>query len=330
MGWRKSWQAELHKPAQCSNIGTPRNVAVNFKAMTHRARCPSLLMSRTTEPRPASTTVIARDRALGMEVLMLRRSISASFMPGSYVFPGGAVDPADRSALAQALCEESPSQATSRLDLNEPAAAGALGHAVAALRECFEECGIWLGDDFSRDAEALVEARGQLLRGADIGSICSDFDLQLLTRSLAPWTRWVTPIDMPKRFDTIFFVAAFPLGQRAEVDNRETVNLVWINPAEALGLHTAGELPLEFATLRTLESLLPFDSASGLMDAARRRRRLEAIHPRAARTRSGCRLVLLPSDVGYLDAMRLDPEGTGTAELPDFDTPMQSPSGRLR
>jgi len=50
-------------------------------------------MSRTTVPRLASTTVIARDQAGALQVLMLRRSLAASFMPGSYVFPGGLILP---------------------------------------------------------------------------------------------------------------------------------------------------------------------------------------------------------------------------------------------
>ena len=47
------------------------------------------------EPRPAATTLIVRDGAPGLEVLMVKRSPTASFMPGAYVFPGGAVDAAD-------------------------------------------------------------------------------------------------------------------------------------------------------------------------------------------------------------------------------------------
>ena len=51
-------------------------------------------------PRAASTTLVLRDGAAGLEVLMVRRSPQATFMPGSYVFPGGAVDAADESAAS--------------------------------------------------------------------------------------------------------------------------------------------------------------------------------------------------------------------------------------
>ena len=68
-----------------------------------------------------------------------------------------------------------------------------------------------------------------------------------------------------------------------------------------------------FATRHTLESLLPFDTAAGLMQAACSPRHIHAIHPRVAISLGGERLVLLPHDAAYADVMRLDPEGTGTA-----------------
>ena len=68
-------------------------------------------------PRPAASVIALRrggkhaDR--GLEVLLLRRSDQASFMPGVWVFPGGAVDPADgegeagfRACALRELAEE--------------------------------------------------------------------------------------------------------------------------------------------------------------------------------------------------------------------------------
>ena len=53
------------------------------------------------QPRPASTLALLRDTEQGLEVLMLQRTLKAVFMPGFYVFPGGAVDDGDRD-LARA------------------------------------------------------------------------------------------------------------------------------------------------------------------------------------------------------------------------------------
>lgn len=44
---------------------------------------------------PAATVVILRDSADGLEVLLLRRSKAVSFAGGSWVFPGGRIDPED-------------------------------------------------------------------------------------------------------------------------------------------------------------------------------------------------------------------------------------------
>ncbi len=68
-------------------------------------------------PRPAASVVLLRrggkhaNRAL--EVLLLKRTESAKFMPGVWVFPGGAVDPGDgeseagfRSCAVRELAEE--------------------------------------------------------------------------------------------------------------------------------------------------------------------------------------------------------------------------------
>jgi 8-oxo-dGTP pyrophosphatase MutT (NUDIX family) len=74
-------------------------------------------------PRPAASVVVLRrggrhaDR--GLEVLLLRRSDEARFMPGVWVFPGGAVDPQDGE--------------------------GEAGFQACALRELAEEAGIELG-----------------------------------------------------------------------------------------------------------------------------------------------------------------------------------------
>ena len=60
---------------------------------------PSQLLHAQREPvppRPAATVLLLRDTPQdGVEVLMTRRSPTASFAPGAYVFPGGAIDAAD-------------------------------------------------------------------------------------------------------------------------------------------------------------------------------------------------------------------------------------------
>ncbi|MCL4699145.1 MAG: NUDIX hydrolase, partial [Burkholderiaceae bacterium] len=102
--------------------------------------------ARAIVPRPAATTLVVRDApgGAGLEVLMVRRSPQATFMPGAYVFPGGAVDAADGSDAAVALCDEPAEAMAARIGTVTQVGAQAPAFVVAALRECFEECGLWL------------------------------------------------------------------------------------------------------------------------------------------------------------------------------------------
>ena len=62
-------------------------------------------MSKPAEPRDAATVVVLRDAAQGMQVYLVKRSRAVDFMAGAHVFPGGRLDPADRSLAACAVRE---------------------------------------------------------------------------------------------------------------------------------------------------------------------------------------------------------------------------------
>jgi 8-oxo-dGTP pyrophosphatase MutT (NUDIX family) len=246
-------------------------------------------------PRPAATTLVLRDGEPGLEVLMVRRSLQASFMPGAYVFPGGAVDAAD--GLPGAAGDETVAALAQRIGAVTEVGDRAAAYAVAALRECFEECGLWLGIASVADAPAL---RARLHAGETLPALAAAAGLPLATRVLQPWSHWVTPLGLPKRFDTLFFVAPAPAGQQPEIDAGETTALVWVHPAAALAAHARGELPMEFATVRTVESLQPFASIGALLAHAAALTSLPPLHPRlrldAERRVLG---VLLPGQPGY-------------------------------
>ncbi len=229
--------------------------------------------ARAVAVRAAATTLVLRDSARGPEVLMVKRSPHASFMPGAYVFPGGAVDAADGEAPG----DETADELAARIGAVTGVGARARAHAVAGLRECREECHL------------------------DLGS----------TRALQPWAHWVTPLGLPKRFDTLFFVARAPQGQEPRPDEGETVTLEWVAPAEALAAQAEGNFQMEFATRSVVKTLLPFAdrNVQTLLDHAAALTRLPPLHPRlrldAARQVLG---VVLPGEPGYAEL-----EG-GTAE----------------
>ena len=201
-------------------------------------------------PLPAASAIVLRDGPL--ELLMLRRHHSASFMPNAWVFPGGIAEQLDHElAHGDTLTAMK----------------------IAAVRETFEETGVWLGAPLE-DAE---HKRTRLLAG--------DLDMrQLLEEAPADleqlvWTsRWITPVGVPKRFDTYFFLARVPRDVVATAEQHEAVDVVWIHPAEALEKHAAREMQMVFPTLRNLEALAGFDTAGALMDS-RRGATIEPIEP---------------------------------------------------
>lgn len=248
--------------------------------------------------RPAATTLILRDGPPGLEVLMVRRSMQASFMPGAYVFPGGAVDAADGSPAALALCDESPAALQQRLG-GATGVDGAAAYAVGGLRECFEECGLWLGID------ALPEAarwRARLHAGDSLDTLATAAGQRLFTSMLRPWAHWVTPVGLPKRFDTLFFVARAPAGQQPSVDEGETTTLAWVHPPAALQAQTRGEFQMEFATVSVLRTLLPHAGGpvQALLDHAAAGAPVPTVLPRLQLDAQGLILgVLLPGQPGY-------------------------------
>ena len=264
-------------------------------------------MNQPVTPRPAATTLVLREGASGLEVLMVRRSMQASFMPGAYVFPGGAVDEADGSDEHLDLCDE-PAPALARrlgdvMHVGDQAAAFAVG----ALRECFEECGLWLGAAPGAAPDGGWEAlRARLNAGESMAALARLAGLRLAASALHPWSHWVTPLGLPKRFDTLFFVVEAPADQQPAVDAGETTALCWVHPPQALAEQAQGRFQMEFATRSTVESLLPFaqSGVAALLAHAAAQTHLPPLHPRLKRDAQG-RIsgVLLPGQPGYDEAM---------------------------
>lgn len=259
--------------------------------------------------RRATTTLIVRDGPARLEVLMVRRSLQASFMPGSYVFPGGAVDTGDVLPAAPGLCDEDAATLEQRLGRALQLADGAAAHALAGLRECFEECGLWLGAAAAevRPAADWAALRRQLHGGATLAALAAGAGLVLRTSSLRPWARWVTPLGAPRRFDTVFVVAPAPADQAPEVDAGETTALAWVEPAQVL--QPGSGVPLEFATRAVLQTLLPFSGTgdatgtAALLRHAETLRDLAPVHPRLDFGPDGSvRRILMPGDAGYDEA----------------------------
>ena len=259
--------------------------------------------------RDAATVMLVRDGSSGLEVFMVRRHVDLAFAGGAYVFPGGAVDPADRHADLEPVCEGRTDADASRLLGIEQ---GGLAFWVAAIRECFEEAGVLLAhaDDGSivRLDEPDVAARFTGHRHAvDRGDrrlveVCAEEGLRLAVGEMQYFSHWITPLGMPRRFDTRFFVAAAPEGQEPLHDDGETVANCWIRPAEALDAHERGEFDLIFPTIRSLEAISRFPRAGDLLAAAAAVTDVPTLQPRVVEEEGGTRIVL-PGDPGHDEAV---------------------------
>lgn len=203
--------------------------------------------------RPAATVLLLRDSPQGVEVLMTRRSMTASFAPGAYVFPGGGIDAAD--AQLHARSSRRPTQSDVHLT-----------QAIAAIRESFEELGILLAQ--RADGSLLDTAQiAALDRKAPFAELCVAQGLTLSGADVFVLAHWVTDRDLPRRFDVPFLAARMPEGQEPVADESEQFEPVWVRPADALARHAAGQFFIIFPTIRTLERLQAYATVDAVLAA---------------------------------------------------------------
>lgn len=255
--------------------------------------------------RDAATVILLREAEGAPEVLLLRRHARSGFAARAWVFPGGVADPADRRPPA-AVGGGVDVERLSALLGRPPDVA--LGLAVAAVRETFEEAGILLAagpggappDLSDPELVRMRRALGERAPGrADFNAWLAEARLVLDLGALVPFSRWRTPAAEPRRYDTIFFLARAPEGQVAEHDTVETTGLRWTSAADALAAAERGELALIYPTLRTLEALAVFDDLDTLLAAAPTTR-LRPLQPHAVTDADGRVVAILhPDDPAY-------------------------------
>jgi len=217
-------------------------------------------------PRPAATIVLLRDGAAGMELLLMRRSRRAGFVPGAYVFPGGRVDGTDSTpAVLENLEGLTATGAATRLELHD-ATPPAISYYLAALREAFEETGIMVGlrDDGSAPPTAAEDPAVDAIRDdlmqdrVTFADAIVRLECRIAGHAIEYIAHWITPEPEPRRYDTRFFAAKVSGDATPIVDPREMTDAVWITPADALDRLDRGELPMVFPTIKTIEQLTSF------------------------------------------------------------------------
>ncbi|MFO7804711.1 MAG: NUDIX hydrolase [Paracoccaceae bacterium] len=194
----------------------------------------------TTEPKPpapirdAATVIVVQQRPDGASVLMGQRNRGAIFMPGKFVFPGGAVDPADAD-IFPAMSDDLTKS------LSVESSSDPRGLAAAAIRELWEETGQIIGTPGDwPDAPPAWQGFAAAGYRPDATPLSFFF-------------RAVTPAGRPRRFDARFFLASAKAlctdpDDFSQADD-ELSHLQWIN------LDKARHFDLPFITQVVLAEL---------------------------------------------------------------------------
>ncbi|GJE87111.1 NUDIX hydrolase [Phanerochaete sordida] len=201
-------------------------------------------------PRPSASLIVVNSRN---EILLVHRNPKSSAFAGMHVFPGGNFDVKQDEDLVQ-----------------------------TAIRETFEETGLLLAEasdgkrpndqelDKARDA---VHAQKLLFR-----DFLAQHRLALDRDALLPFTQWVTPPNVPRRFQTQFYVtfldsapaSGFAAGDKVERiptpdGGQEVVAARFVHPAAALRECAARQIalmPPQFYLVTTLAAVLHGDACT--------------------------------------------------------------------
>jgi len=197
--------------------------------------------------RPAATLILLRDladRSQAAQLLMVQRATTMSFAAGATVFPGGAVDDADR-ALAEHIAHGlAPQDAAAR---------------IAAIRETIEEAGIAVGLTHAITPGDVADMRAALHAGSPLAELLDRRGYGVDLQALVPFARWCPQtgkIAAGRHFDTRFYVARAPGDDHiATPDTTENIRLRWASAIEILADCDAGRERVIFPTRRNLERL---------------------------------------------------------------------------
>jgi 8-oxo-dGTP pyrophosphatase MutT (NUDIX family) len=214
--------------------------------------------------KPAATFVLLRQGGAGIECFMVKRRDDMEFA-GALVFPGGMVDPGDADPALHARCTGGAG-----LDADMKALV------LAGLREAFEEAGLLLARRgngaaiTAAEVDALAAERRALALGElSIAALAARENLVFDLDGVAYFSRWQTPRRQPRRYDTFFFAAAAPEGQLGAHDH-ESVDSLWITPADAIEANTSGRYTVLPPTRMNLLKIGRHASVDVALDTFRR------------------------------------------------------------
>ncbi|RMZ81818.1 hypothetical protein DV738_g2001, partial [Chaetothyriales sp. CBS 135597] len=204
-------------------------------------------------------------------VLLLHRKQTSSAFPSAHVFPGGNLDASDG---------ELPPSPT---DVNRHKES--LPYRIGAIRELFEETGILL----AKETVAQAASTTSLLQVSDADRLHGRKAVHgkqltfqqwlsqqsrsaiLHTDGLVPFTHWITPANVPKRFSTQMYIYFVHLQEadnpsiHATSDEIETMHPEYKSAREWIRLAQAGDVilfPPQFLLLHIISQFLDSDLTS--------------------------------------------------------------------
>ncbi|KAH7313438.1 hypothetical protein B0I35DRAFT_435181 [Stachybotrys elegans] len=225
----------------------PSSQAHHRRLSSHLIRSSSSPSTTTyMDPRPSSSVILLSP---ANEVLLLQRVHTASSFASAHVFPGGNLD----------AFHDGPIPAPSSPDRHRDGPA----YRLAALRECFEETGILLASASAAPGSGLLNlpqelrdvARRQIHAGqVSFGDWLRSVDGVANTDALIPFTRWLTPANVKKRFTTQMYLYMLPLSRSPDVpsemliptpdDGVEHTSAQFASPQSFLARSAAGSIVL--------------------------------------------------------------------------------------
>ncbi|KAF2006317.1 hypothetical protein P154DRAFT_529989 [Amniculicola lignicola CBS 123094] len=153
-------------------------------------------------PKPSSSVLLISPTN---QILLLHRVRTSSSFASAHVFPGGALSPEHDGPVP---------------DVDDPARhQDGPAYRMAAIRETFEECGILLatskktGKLFTDVSDEEREEGRRAVHGGTVkfGELLERWEALPNTEGLIPFTRWITPPNVPKRFSTQMYIYFLPI-----------------------------------------------------------------------------------------------------------------------
>lgn len=88
--------------------------------------------------------------------------------------------------------------------------------------------------------------------------------LRIASTDLIHIAHWTTPLGLPRRYATWFFLCPLHTPVEIVVDDDEILDYQWLTPRTALALHEAGSIRLPIPTSHTLQSIAHYNSVTRL------------------------------------------------------------------